>query len=76
MAEVLENLDFSTEDDEKDPIKSETTIVVLSPQEAYSDLSEEDSVDKDPTEYVRSNLGRSYCVLKQKLMTRCNNSVK
>ena len=58
MAEVLENLDFFTEDDEKDPIKSETTIVVISPQEAYSNLSEEDSVDEDPTEYVLSNLGQ------------------
>ena len=32
LAEVLENLDFFIEDDEKDPMKSETIIFVKPPQ--------------------------------------------
>ena len=34
LAEVLENVDFFTEDDEKGPMKSETTIFKTPPQEA------------------------------------------
>ena len=58
MAEVLENYDFFTEDNEKGPMKSETTIVVTSQQESYSNFSEEDSVDEYSTEYDLSNLGQ------------------
>ena len=58
MAEVLEIFDFFTEDNEKSPMKSETTIVVTSQQESYSDFSEEDSVDEYSTEYDFSNLGQ------------------
>ena len=39
-------------------MKSETTIVVTSQQESYSDFSEEDSVDEYSTEYDLSNLGQ------------------
>ena len=58
MAEELENIDFFTEDDEKGPMKSETTIFVTPPQEADDDLSEEDSADEDCTEFDLNNLGR------------------
>ena len=58
LAEVLENIDFFTEDDEKGPMKSETTIFVTPPQEADDDLSEEDSADEDCTEFDLNNLGR------------------
>ena len=58
MVEVLENLDFFTEDDEKGPINSEPTVVVISTEEAYSNLSEEDSADGDSTEFDFSNFGR------------------
>ena len=47
LAEVLENIDFFTEDDEKGPMKSETTTFVTPPQEADNDLSEEGSADED-----------------------------
>ena len=47
MDEVLENIDFFTEDDEKGPMKSETTTFVTPPQEADNDLSEEGSADED-----------------------------
>lgn len=58
LAEVLENLDFFTEDDEKGPMKSETTIFVTPPEEADNELSEEDSADEDCTEFDLNNLGR------------------
>ena len=58
LAEVLENIDFFTEDDEKGPMKSETTIFVTPPQEADDNLSEEDSADEDCTEFDLNNLGR------------------
>ena len=58
LAEVLENIDFFTEDDGKGPMKSETTIFVTPPQEADDDLSEEDSADEDCTEFDLNNLGR------------------
>ena len=58
LAEVLENIDFFTEDDEKGPMKSETTIFVTPLQEADDDLSEEDSADEDCTEFDLNNLGR------------------
>ena len=57
MAEVLENIDFFTEDDEKGPMKSETTIFVTPPQEADNDLSEEDSADEDCIGFDLNNLG-------------------
>ena len=57
LTEVLENIDFFTEDDEKGPMKSETTILVTPPQEADDDLSEEDSADEDCTEFDLNNLG-------------------
>ena len=47
LDEVLENIDFFTEDDEKGPMKSETTTFVTPPQEADNDLSEEGSADED-----------------------------
>ena len=58
MAEVLENIDFFTEDDEKGPMKSETTIFVTPPQEADKNLSEEDSADEDCIGFDLNNLGR------------------
>ena len=58
LAEILENIDFFTEDDEKGRMKSETTIFVTPPQEADDDLSEEDSADEDCTEFYLNNLGR------------------
>ena len=58
LAEVLENIDFFTEDDEKGPMKSETTIFVTPPQEADKNLSEEDSADEDCIEFDLNNLGR------------------
>ena len=58
MAEELENIDFFTEDDEKGPMKSETTIFVTPPQEADKDLSEEDSADEDCIGFDLNNLGR------------------
>ena len=59
MVEVLENLDFFTEDDEKGPINSEPAVVVTSTEEAYSsNLSEEDSADGDSTEFDFNNFGR------------------
>ena len=58
LGEVLEKLDFFTEGDEKGPMKSEATIFVTSPQEANNDLSEENSVDEDSTEFDLSNLER------------------
>ena len=58
LAEVLENIDFFTEDDEKGPMKSETTIFVTPPQEADKDLSEEDSADEDCIGFDLNNLGR------------------
>ena len=58
LAEVLENIDFFTEDDEKGPMKSETTIFVTPPQEADDNLSEEDSADGNCTEFDLNNLGR------------------
>ena len=53
LVEVLENLDFFTEDDEKGPIKSEPAIAVTSTEEAFSNLADEDS-----TEFDLSNFGR------------------
>ena len=38
LAEVLENLDFFTEDDEKGPMKSETIIFVKPPQVITSSI--------------------------------------
>ena len=58
MTEVLENIDFFTEDDEKGPMKSETTTFVTPPQEADDNLSEEDSADGNCTEFDLNNLGR------------------
>ena len=58
MTEVLENIDFFTEDDEKGSMKSETTIFVTPPQEADEDLSEEDNADEDCTEFDLNHLGR------------------
>ena len=58
LAEVLENTDFFTDDDEKDPMKSETTIFVTPPQEADNELSEEDSADEDYIGFDLNNLGR------------------
>ena len=57
-AEVLENLDFSTEDDEKDPMKSAATVSLTPPLEEYRDLPEEDSIDEDCTEFDLNNFGR------------------
>ena len=57
-------------DDEKGPMKSETTIFVTPLQEADDNLSEEDSADEDCTAFDRNILGESYCVLKQKLIDR------
>ena len=57
LAVVQENLDFSTEDDEKGPMKSETTIFVTPPQEADNHLSEEDSADEGCNECDLDNLG-------------------
>ena len=54
LTEVLENIDFFTEDDEKGPMKSETTIFITPLQEADDDLSEEDC-----TEFDLNNLGRN-----------------
>ena len=58
LTEVLENIDFFTKDDEKGPMKPETTIFITPPQEADDDLSEEDSADEDCTEFDLNNLGR------------------
>ena len=58
LAEVLENIDFFTEDDGKGPMKSETTIFVTPPQEADKNLSEEDSADEDCIGFDLNNLGR------------------
>ena len=58
LAEVLENIDFFTEDDEKGSMKSETTIFVTPPQEADNDLSEEGSAHEGRTEFDLNNLGR------------------
>ena len=58
LAQVLENIDFFTEDDEKGPMKSETTIFVTPLQEADVDLSEEDSADEDCSEFDLNNLGQ------------------
>ena len=58
LAEVLENIDFFTEDVEKGPMKSETTIFVTPPQKADNDLSEGDNADEDCTEFDLNNLGR------------------
>ena len=56
LAEVLENLDFFTEDDEKGPMKSETTIFVTQSQEADNDLSEKDSADEGCNEFDLNSL--------------------
>ena len=45
-------------DDEKGPMKSETTIFVTPPQEADVNLSEEGSADGNCTEFDLNNLGR------------------
>ena len=58
LTEVLENIDFFTEDDEKGPMKSETTIFITPLQEEDDDLSKEDSADEDCTEFDLNNLGR------------------
>ena len=58
LAEVLENTNFFTEDDEKGPMKSDSTIFVTPPQEADNDLSEEDNADEDCTGFDLNNLGR------------------
>ena len=58
LTEVLENIEFFTEDDEKCPMKSETIIFITPLQEADDDLSEEDSADEDCTEFDLNNLGR------------------
>ena len=58
LAEVLENLGFSTEDDEKGPVKSATTVSLTPPLEEDSDLPEEDSFDEDCTEFDLNNPGR------------------
>ena len=58
LAEVLEHLDYFTEDEEKGPMKSETTIFVASPEEVDKDLSKEDSGDEDCTEFDINKLGR------------------
>ena len=58
LAEVLENTDFFTGDDEKSPMKSETTIFMTPPQEADNNLSEEDNADEDCTGFDLNNLGR------------------
>ena len=73
LAEVLENLDFSTEDDEKDPMKSATTVSLTPPLEEYSDLPEEDSIDEDCTEFDLNNFGRKLpCAWSKSLSTGCN----
>ena len=67
LAEVLENLDFFTEDDEKDPMKSETIIFVKPPQ-VINDLSEEDSgsADEHCTEFDLKNFARKLlCAYRQ-----------
>ena len=76
LAEVLENIDFFTEDDEKDPMKSETTIFVTPPQEADNDLSEEDSPDEDCTEFDLNNLGRKLLCPEAEASTGCSTSGK
>ena len=58
LGEVLENIDFFADDDEKGPMKSETTIFVTPPQEADSDLSEEDNADEDCIGFDLNNLER------------------
>ena len=58
LTEVLKNIDFFTEDDEKGPMKSETTIFITPLQEEDDDLSKEDSADEDCTEFDLNNLGR------------------
>ena len=74
LAEVLENLDFSTEDDEKGPVKSATTVSLTPPLEEDSDLPEEDSFDEDCTEFDLNNLGRKLlCAWSKSLSTGCNN---
>ena len=55
LAEVLESFDFFTEEYEKGPMKSETTIFVTPPDNG---LSEKDSTDEDCTKFALSNLGR------------------
>ena len=39
LAEVIKNLDFFTDDDEKGPMKSEITIFATSPLEVDNELS-------------------------------------
>ena len=51
LAEVLGNIDFFTEHDEKGSMKSKTTIFVTPLQGADNDLSEQDSADEDCTEF-------------------------
>ena len=58
LAKVLENIDLFTEDDEKGPVKSETTIFITPTQEADNDLSEEGSAHEGCTEFDLNNLGR------------------
>ena len=58
LDEVLENIDFFTEDDEKGPMKSETTIFITPTQEADNDLSEEVGAHEGCTEFDLNNLGR------------------
>ena len=57
-AEVLETIDFFTEDGEKGLMKSETTIFVTPPQEAKNNLSEEVSADEECTKFGLNDLGR------------------
>ena len=42
LADVLENIDFFTEEDEKDTMKSDTSIFITPPDESYNDSSKED----------------------------------
>ena len=65
LAEVLENVDFFTEDDEKGPMKSETTIFKTPPQEADKTV-----LMRTVLNLISIILGESIWVLKQKLIDR------
>ena len=70
LAEVLGNIDFFTEYDEKGPMKSKTTIFVTPPQEVDNDLLNKTVLMKTVLNLISIILGESYCVLKQKLIDR------
>lgn len=58
LVDVLENIDFFTEEDKKCTIKSDTSILITPPNESDNDFSEEERVDEDCSEFDTNRLRR------------------